>query len=115
MGTEKGVETSASTIELMPIKAFNVTPHARIRLSKKFVENFIKEPDMGSSMLPDYLVNPSAGYQVLDREKDEADTMYTLAQTWTPAVKRQKKHILQTFPESGMQKLTTNGRHRDEI
>tara|TARA_B100002019_G_scaffold141830_1_gene122241 strand:- start:1541 stop:3676 length:2136 start_codon:yes stop_codon:yes gene_type:complete len=41
----------------MPIKAFNVK--TKITLGQKFVEeNFIKEPDMTSSMLPDYLVNP---------------------------------------------------------
>ena len=75
MVTHDGVEGVGASYELMPIKAFNVK--TKITLGQKFVEaNFIKEPDMGSLMLPDYLVNPSAGYQVLDREKDEADTVY---------------------------------------
>ena len=49
--------TLGASYGLMPIKAFNVK--TKITLGQKFVEeNFIKEPDMTSSMLPDYLVNP---------------------------------------------------------
>ena len=62
--------------QLAPIKAFNVVKE--IRLSQKFVEeNFIKEPDMGSSMLPDYLVNPRIPKKYEGQDPSEHSDLYT--------------------------------------